>query len=1567
MNDMEVGGASRIVDSEVIRDGASCLDMQKRNMENRNQDDRAQIQTHVPPDADSKVETKAIRVLFPTGPLLIFACGNHAGRCRWSSGFLGYLPFPRPCIPTQFVPTTGVTRLKEYMASTSSLSQKRSFQVMEGDVHPANRQFFDYPNIKTRRGSKRVAVGDALDQHLCDTFRSHKHDLSAKCRQIVGPIPVLPATVVSMPEDNGVMSFLDRFQAVRKRQWPATQHRNDIQPSQARHRSDIQPSQAWHRRDIQPQAQCRNDMQPSQGRHSSDIQPSQARHRNDIQLSQARHSANRSAAEKRSRLKQLVKTVHFERETTAIGTRSKRSMRGGGTTIMTAQADSSSVLVGGSELRITYSLRPSDETFPAFLKTCNDGTTWRCPCIVHFKATSSFPSLDSNLHVALNFDVGNHGGYLMVTHNALLSFERTLVLCVLYFALEIIFVHLPVSATVYKEVKLKTSFRRSRILLQMTTSIPKFAKVSVAPECKGGETGDPRDNPSTSGNVRHNPHLRKSGSDPIRNYSPPIVTNFTGRMSLRAPFKIYAEAVTENLIATLLLCILAYCYVSLVCVADLGPLRASERKRRPKYVSRGAMNLPDGQGERYKMVDDEREEKRAAREVACRRKICDCEHQSSDECDCGVDYKEVWATLNIEILRADEGEEPECRVGRNRRSRENSLTSDIVQHDSLMWKSGCDLAGNRTRFILTIFFRLAQNQYIRVAKRVGHKFAPTTIISANRRGPPPAPRACAAPTQGHGRIVVVYLQLNEITRISIVFFVTTLHYRYGSPGECYITVSDLVMLFTINGKHFVLHSEGSRFESRFSHPGFRFSIVPPKSLETNLKATVLLLESMAESLLVPTFLKNSLCLLRHGCRWYRNAIKDVKPWSEGTDLHEVNSRLEMGPFAIGSEVAGNVFGYRTFPKTKSECTRAHWTAKVVNGDTVVLKFIVKEGHSADAAVCHGGSKIAKFPVYPEDLRADLAFAFAGVKCNGHLEKRVERRAPAQPGTSLFRYTQYVRKLYYSEMMQNVEKSILQGGHVVRLAHSGFAQVGIVPDSAAAGWRVSSGISRSPSPCIPALQYSHLTSPSSALKTSLLRADQISHLTPHFNFKWKCLHGQQVPPFYRKSYPPADWPQRSVPRAVKPNNAIVFQPGFVTMRLKSSPCGQISRVFRLRSPFVVSALAGLNYVQTDPSLRRSSLPVAIGCCLLEKSFSYLTGPLRIRQLRHGSYVIRVRNQVGELEIVLTDAGERSYLHIQNVRKLNVQTAVVMEAIYPQYVPNGRMGHAHLARCGARASGGHVVDVLTYHLLKPNSEQHPAFRMVQVVGILLSLHPASLPLIMGLSKTASVVLTAVSYVFSTSLLLTNHAWPDPCFSRHKHFSENTTYIRHTKSASKHKVSSKGLHIFGKRRAGWDNDVISCSAEWHSTCANKNTDELYISVGQSATEKYPAALTDNSSRADLVLAAGGRLSPADRCLRESGSFRAEGREGHCAGGTVRMPDFVEDWLCARKLPRVGTEQARFSAALTATARVHGDSTKFRGGRETSLWKFHNECFAQFTAASSLNCEGSLVLGAVLPHFHK
>ncbi|KAJ8876874.1 hypothetical protein PR048_021322 [Dryococelus australis] len=62
--------------------------------------------------------------------------------------------------------------------------------------------------------------------------------------------------------------------------------------------------------------------------------------------------------------------------------------------------------------------------------------------------------------------------------------------------------------------------------------------------------------------------------------------------------------------------------------------------------------------------------------------------------------------------------------------------------------------------------------------------------------------------------------------------------------------------------------------------------------------------------------------------------------------------------------------------------------------------------------------------------------------------------------------------------------------------SGFSHVGIVPD-VAVGRRVFSGISRFPSSFIPAMLHTNLALPSSALKTSMLRATQITSLTQQF--------------------------------------------------------------------------------------------------------------------------------------------------------------------------------------------------------------------------------------------------------------------------------------------------------------------------------------------------------------------------------------------------------------------------------------------------------------------------------------
>ncbi|KAJ8867940.1 hypothetical protein PR048_031749 [Dryococelus australis] len=77
---------------------------------------------------------------------------------------------------------------------------------------------------------------------------------------------------------------------------------------------------------------------------------------------------------------------------------------------------------------------------------------------------------------------------------------------------------------------------------------------------------------------------------------------------------------------------------------------------------------------------------------------------------------------------------------------------------------------------------------------------------------------------------------------------------------------------------------------------------------------------------------------------------------------------------------------------------------------------------------------------------------------------------------------------------------------------GFLQEGIVPVDAA-GWRVFLGISRSPHPFIPVLLHTHLTSPFSALETSMLRADKSLHSLIHSldKIRW----GLVPSPFYTR--------------------------------------------------------------------------------------------------------------------------------------------------------------------------------------------------------------------------------------------------------------------------------------------------------------------------------------------------------------------------------------------------------------------------------------------------------------------
>ncbi|KAJ8875019.1 hypothetical protein PR048_022909 [Dryococelus australis] len=68
--------------------------------------------------------TKAIRAQSPAGSLRIFACGNRAGRCRWSAGFLGDLLYSPPLHSgaASYSPESPTSALKTSMLRAAQIS-----------------------------------------------------------------------------------------------------------------------------------------------------------------------------------------------------------------------------------------------------------------------------------------------------------------------------------------------------------------------------------------------------------------------------------------------------------------------------------------------------------------------------------------------------------------------------------------------------------------------------------------------------------------------------------------------------------------------------------------------------------------------------------------------------------------------------------------------------------------------------------------------------------------------------------------------------------------------------------------------------------------------------------------------------------------------------------------------------------------------------------------------------------------------------------------------------------------------------------------------------------------------------------------------------------------------------------------------------------------------------------------------------------------------------------------------------------------------------------------------------
>ncbi|KAJ8877671.1 hypothetical protein PR048_022126 [Dryococelus australis] len=217
---------------------------------------------------------------------------------------------------------------------------------------------------------------------------------------------------------------------------------------------------------------------------------------------------------------------------------------------------------------------------------------------------------------------------------------------------------------------------------------------------------------------------------------------------------------------------------------------------------------------------------------------------------------------------------------------------------------------------------------------------------------------------------------------------------------------------------------------------------------------------------------------------------------------------------------------------------------------------------------------------------------------------------------------------------------------------GFSLVEIVSDNAI-GQRVFSGISRFPRPCSPTLLRTHLASPLPTLKTSLLRATQISSL-PHSS-----LEVNDIP--------------EEVDCDTTVGDSSEEVAGTVSIMLEEVDG---SAATDLLIPSATSELkicrggAGLRIHDTIPRLQVGHPTPELFTCP--------AAPCRL-----GNQKFDAKN---------------THLSLPHL----LETTGGMAAIYLQCVPHDRMGQAHLARYGACTSGAHVVDVLTYHFLKTHEE-------------------------------------------------------------------------------------------------------------------------------------------------------------------------------------------------------------------------------------------------------------------------
>ncbi|KAJ8867719.1 hypothetical protein PR048_031522 [Dryococelus australis] len=137
--------------------------------------------------------TKAIRVQSPAGSLRIFACGNRAGRCRWSADFLEDLTFPPPFHSgaAPYSLQSPSSALKTSMLRAVQISSLSSFTFLPGGEEEGN-------------DNDRVAIVTSKRQDCCSNdfilfllYKFNKYRVANKKRlQDTTPTPVLLLFVV---------------------------------------------------------------------------------------------------------------------------------------------------------------------------------------------------------------------------------------------------------------------------------------------------------------------------------------------------------------------------------------------------------------------------------------------------------------------------------------------------------------------------------------------------------------------------------------------------------------------------------------------------------------------------------------------------------------------------------------------------------------------------------------------------------------------------------------------------------------------------------------------------------------------------------------------------------------------------------------------------------------------------------------------------------------------------------------------------------------------------------------------------------------------------------------------------------------------------------------------------------------------------------------------------------------------------------------------------------------------------------------------------------------------------